>query len=341
MKNNLRKTLMLLSLVSLCACQKGSDLAQIFIYDSTDTFIASLKGYLSKNLDGYRDYTINYAERKQTTQNEQTISALGDSRTKILLMNTVDRLASSALIEKAEKKNVPIIFFNREPLSTDFASDWASKNCYYVGSDPSVEGTLQAQIADQIFGGKDAFASSVYDKNHDGWIQVAILKGEQGHQDTEQRSRYCVSELSKTLGYSVQIVSTAYCNWERSVARETMKTFYSSSIELLFANNDDMALGAIDYLKSLPSSSSSSSLPFDQQYFPIIGVDDTSAGQAAVEAGTLSGTVLNNAQRQASVIFDLMKHVLDGKDIPQYDASQVVPNGNFYHVLGEIIRKSA
>jgi len=339
MKNNLCKTLVLLSALALCACQKPVSLAQIFIYDSTDTFIGSLKGNLLKNLDGYIAYNVNSAERKQTTQNEQTISALEDSRTKILVMNTVDRLSSSALIEKAEKTDVPIIFFNREPLPTDFASDWASKNCYYVGSDPSVEGKLQARIADQIFGGKDAFSSSIYDKNNDGWIQVAILKGEQGHQDTEQRSRYCVSELSKTLGYNVQIVSTAYCNWERSVARETMKTFYNSSIELLFANNDDMALGAIDYLQTL--STSTPSAPFSQQFFPIIGVDDTAAGQAAVEAGTLSGTVLNNAQRQASVIFDLMKHVLDGKDIPQYDASQVVPNGNFYHVLGEIIRKAS
>jgi methyl-galactoside transport system substrate-binding protein len=358
MKNkNLGKTLLLLPFLALCACQSPSSIAQIFIYDSTDTFIGSLRLALERNLDGYLPYNdSHYAERKQTTQNEQTIEALNDSRTKILLMNTVDRLASSALIEKAESKNVPIIFFNREPLVSDFSGDWAQKNCFYVGGDPAVEGRLQADIANQIFGSAATYSTSGYDKNGDGIVDVAILKGEQGHQDTEQRSENCIARL-RSLGYTVNIIESAYCNWERSVAKSTMKTFYNSSIELLFSNNDDMALGAIDYLKELDSASSSiaassatssmvssvtssgSELPFSQRYFPIIGVDDTKAGQAAIDAGTLAGTVLNNASKQANVIFDLIQHVLDEKAIPSYPAEEVVPSGNFYHVLGQIVRR--
>jgi methyl-galactoside transport system substrate-binding protein len=361
MKHNLRKSLLLLPFLALSACQSPSKFVQIFLYDSTDTFIRSLRTELSSKLDSYIAYNVNYAERKQTTQNQQTIDALNDSRSKILIMNTVDRLASSALIEKAENKNIPIIFINREPLAEDFSGDWAQKNCYYVGSDPSYEGTLQAEIADTIFGKtRESFQTSVYDKNKDGVVQVALLKGEQGHQDTEQRSQYCISKL-KDLGYKVDVIETAYCNWERSVAKETMTKFYTSDIELLFSNNDDMALGAIDFLKnptpassSAVSSSSSSAvtsslissssesdpnLPFNQRYFPIIGVDDTKAGQAAIDEGTLSGTVLNDAANQAQVIFDLVKHVLDGNSIPSYDAKSVVPNGNFYHVLGQIVQK--
>ena len=353
MKRNLRKILLLLPFLALSACQSPSRLAQLFVYDSADTFINSLRVDLAKKLDGYIAYDINYAERKQTTQNQQTISALNDSRTAILVMNTVDRLASSALIEKAEKKNVPIIFINREPLSGDFSGSWAQKNCYYVGSDPSYEGTLQAEIAGTIFGPAASFKGSVYDKNGDGIVQVVLLKGEQGHQDAEQRSQHCISKL-KDLGYSVDVIETAYCNWERSVAKETMAKLYSQNIELLFSNNDDMALGAIDYLENLTfptsgesasvSSSSSMyqpdpSLPFDQRYFPIIGVDDTKAGQSAIDAGTLAGTVLNNADKQASVIFDLMKHILDGSPVPSYDVKSVVPNGNYYHVLGQIVQK--
>ena len=134
-----------------------------------------------------------------------------------------------------------------------------------------------------------------------------------------------------------------------------MKTLYSTKIELLFSNNDDMALGAINYLQqdlpatssasetsSIESSSSSSSsvnLSFAERYFPIIGVDDTEAGQAAINEGTLAGTVLNNAGKQAKVIADLIEHVLNGTPIPDYPVDEVVPSGNFYHVLGEIVRK--
>jgi len=352
---NMCKTLFLLPFLALFSCQSPTSLAQLFIYDSTDTFIHSLQMALEKKLsNGGIAYQPYYAERKQTTQNEQTIEALSDSRTEILVMNTVDRLASSALIEKAQSKNVPIVFFNREPLAGDFSGEWASKNCYYVGSDPAVEGRLQAEIADQIFGGKTAFASSVYDKNHDGVVDVALLKGERGHQDAEQRSEFCISKL-RDLGYTVNILASAYCNWEKNVAEETMKSLYSPKIELLFSNNDDMALGAINYLRqdlpapssisgesSVASSSDSSSgddLSFAERFFPIIGVDDTETGQAAINEGTLAGTVLNNAGKQANVIDDLIEHILNGTAIPDYPANEVVPSENFYHVLGEIVRK--
>ena len=80
MKHNLRKIALLLPFLALSACQSPSRVAQIFVYDSTDTFIKSLRTDLSAKLNGYIAYNVNYAERKQTTQNQQTIDALNDSR---------------------------------------------------------------------------------------------------------------------------------------------------------------------------------------------------------------------------------------------------------------------
>jgi ABC-type sugar transport system substrate-binding protein len=71
-------------------------LVQIFIYDSTDTFISSLTSLLEQDLNGVYENKISYAERKQATQNAQILDAIGDSRTKVLVVNTVDRLASSS-----------------------------------------------------------------------------------------------------------------------------------------------------------------------------------------------------------------------------------------------------
>lgn len=347
MKNNFLKTLLILPTICLGACQSVSRKAEIFIYDSTDAYVKSLQSHIIEDIDDYIDYHLNYAERKQMTQNEQFIEALNNSSTKIILINMVDRLASSALIEKAAIKKIPMIFMNREPLADDFSSSWATSNCFYVGGDPANQGTLQADIANDLFGGPTAFANSIYDKNKDGQIQVTILKGEQGHQDCEERSRYCISRL-KELGYNVQIQNSAYCNWERSLARESMKSLYNDNIELLFANNDEMALGAIEYLEndlkeetsSSSIDSSSDSVPFYQRFFPIIGVDATDDGQAAVKAGTLYGTVLNNAAEQALVITDLMKYLLDATPIPSYVDDNINIDANFYHVEGEKITKA-
>ena len=344
MNKILGKSLLLLPFLCLSACQATNGKAEIFIYDSTDTFIQSLQSHLVQDLQDYIAYHLNYAERKQMTQNDQFLTAINDSSTKILLMNMVDRLASSALIEKAETKKTPIIFMNREPLVSDFSSAWAQTDCYYVGGDPANQGSLQADIANDLFGGSSTFKGSTYDKNNDGIIQITIIKGEEGHQDSEQRSRYCISRLEE-LGYSVEIQNAAYCNWERALARKSMASLYNENTELLFANNDEMALGAIEYLeydlpKSTSSSSSQTDLPFYQRYFPIIGVDATDAGQAAVKAGTLYGTVLNDAIKQASVIVDLTKHLLDHQAIPTYGGEDISVSGNFYHAAGKKITKA-
>ncbi|MCH3976989.1 MAG: galactose ABC transporter substrate-binding protein [Bacilli bacterium] len=333
-----QKTLwLLISGLCLSGCSRPSRTAQLFSYDANDTFISSLFANIESKLSGYIDYKSYDGKRKQTIQNDDFISAIDDKSTSVVVMNTVDRFASSAIIEKGETKNVPIIFVNREPLMSDLlATDWSQENCFYVGANSSYEGILQGDIASEIFDGPSSYAHSVYDKNGDGIVQVAILKGEEGHQDSEQRSENCIAEL-RTLGYQVEILQISYCNWERETAKKMMESIYSDNIELLFANNDDMALGAIDYLKTI--SSLNSNLPFEREFFPIIGVDGTTQAMEAIQDGTLSGTVLNDGEKQAEVIFDIIKNILDGATLPDYD-SNIEITKNAYHVLGEKITKN-
>jgi methyl-galactoside transport system substrate-binding protein len=334
---------LLLPFLSLVACSSSNPLVQIFIYDSTDTFISSLTNSLEEKLSGVYENKIAYAERKQATQNAQILDAIADKNTKVLVVNTVDRLASSAIVEKAESLSpkLPVIFMNREPLKSVLTPDndeWVRQNCFYVGSDPAVEGQLQADIANALFGGPSLWLTSPYNKNKDAYVDVAIIKGEQGHQDSELRSTNCVSHL-KDLGYQVNVLETDYANWERSVAETLMETFYQPAIELLFCNNDDMALGAIDYLQSGKATVSKQSDNFAEKYCPIIGVDATEKGKAAVEAGTMTGTVLNDAATQAQVLSDLIAHAVSGKEMPTLSSSVVVDD-NFYHVRGKTVTKS-
>ena len=337
------KGALFLPFLCLAACANSSPLVQIFIYDSTDTFISSLTSLLEQDLNGVYENKISYAERKQATQNAQILDAIGESRTKVLVVNTVDRLASSAIVEKAESLSpkLPVIFMNREPLKSVLTPDndeWVRQNCCYVGSDPAVEGQLQADIANDLFGGPSLWASSPYNKNKDAYVDVAIIKGEQGYQDSELRSTNCVSHL-KELGYQVNVLETDYANWERSVAESLMETFYQPAIELLFCNNDDMALGAIDYLSSGKATASKESGTFAERYCPIIGVDATQKGKEAVENGTMTGTVLNDAATQAQVLSDLISHAVSGTSMPTYSSSVVVDD-NYYHVRGKTVTKN-
>lgn len=334
-----RKLLWLLALLPFVAsCADGGEAKRvgIYIYDSRDTFMASIASSLSEKLSGIEHY-FSYAEREQYDQTMALIEAIEDDSVGALVLNMVDRMASSAIIEKARLYDKPIVFVNRKPLDEDLSprsndeyASWVEENCFYVGTEPRYEGLLQAQIA-HIYLEEHPEA----DKNGDGVIQVGILKGELGHQDTEERTLYCVEGL-RERGYQVETVFSSYCNWERDTAKDAMASLTNlSEVELLFSNNDDMALGAIDYLLE----SGGETDDFAATYFPIVGVDATEPGQQAIRDGYLFGTVINNASLQAEVVGRIIRNKILGEPLRLDNIYELETVGNFYYVRGQILLK--
>ena len=334
------KPLLLGILTSLClvSCVKESlPEVAIFIYDSQDTFMLSLQESIQRELSGKFASSLSYAERNQVQQTLAAIAAI-DGGADALVINLVDRLSAGALIEKAYQEEVPIVFANRKPLTSDLDPEkksdyasWVKENCFYVGSYPLYEGATQSEIVDSFFEGPDGFASSPYDKNGDGIVQVAVMKGEQGHQDAEERTMACLQTLEE-LGYSYQLVATAYGNWERTAAFAETSKFPLDEIELLYSNNDDMALGVIDFLKTLLPGGNGF---ISKSFFPIVGVDATPAGRAAVDDGNMIGTVINDAAIQSEWIGYLLSELLLGDELPPVTAN-VVREGNYFYVEGGI-----
>ena len=325
----------LLPLLLLSSCGKKNTYVGVYAYDLSDTFINSLQNKIIKDLDPYYEHG-EYAEdamSSQTLQNSQLINDIDSHRICAAVVNTVDRLAASALIEKAEKNNIPLVFINREPLKEDLQKNaWSVANCFYVGGNPNAEGLAQAEIANSLFGGQSSFALSAFDKNKDGKIQVASVKGEKGHQDAEARTSSCIDGLSAS-GYNFEIVESVYCNWKRSEAYTAAKTFSSKNIELLFANNDAMALGVIQALQESDASSGVPLSDFKNRHYPIIGCDGTIEGKAAVSYGYMTGTVLNDDTTQAALVVDVLRKTIDNISIPAYD-SNVTFKDNYYYVAG-------
>lgn len=88
---------------------------------------------------------------------------------------------------------------------------------------------------------------------------------------------------------------------------------FGDQIEVVFANNDDMALGAIDACLAAEMAP----LPF------VVGVDATPPALEAVAEGTLQGTVLNDAQGQAREMLDLACDLAEGTS-PQVEDGHYV-----------------
>jgi methyl-galactoside transport system substrate-binding protein len=319
----------------LPSCQASQTDAAFFIYNKDDTFMASLDSKIFAELDQEgKTYLANYAALSQVTQNEQLSSAIEKKAAKVFAVNMVDRLAASSIITKADAASLPVVFYNRAPLTEDLL---AGKNSYYVGTDPTYEGESQGEMAAGLFG-DPANLASAYDKNGDGTIQLAIIKGEQGHQDTELRSRYCIKKLND-LGYKVDILATSYGNWTRTQGYASMKEIYEkygSSLELVFSNNDDMAVGAINYLvetKVFKASSDPSAQPF-----PIIGVDATEIGISYIQQGLLYGTIKNDADGQAKAITSFISYLAAGKAIDSSFPFELT-EGRIVNVKGQKVTK--
>ena len=106
------------------------------------------------------------------------------------------------------------------------------------------------------------------------------------------------------------------------------------NIELLISNNDAMAIGAINYLKTIMVGEES----FIEQFFPIIGVDGTRDGLKAISEGYMLGTVYNDEVVQANLLKSLYLNIVEQEVSINLDEN-ITKNGNFYYVKGEKITK--
>ena len=244
------------------------------------------------------------ATNSQIIQNEQVDQLLNENS--ILIINPVDRLSAFSIIEKAQKKNAKIIFFNREPLSSDLQ---LYDQVYYVGADAIQSAELQASLIMDLFGNPDHL--NRFDKNQDGIIQTVLLKGEQGHQDAEARTQFVVSTL-EDAGYTLDLLDMDIDNWDRSLAKDSTLAWakaYGDRIELIVSNNDAMALGAVDGLVEMGLISDSNldgSIDNTiEPWIPVVGIDGLDEAVESIRSGYLYGTIVNDSASMAKAIVEL------------------------------------
>ncbi|MDD7218922.1 MAG: galactose ABC transporter substrate-binding protein [Clostridia bacterium] len=281
----------------------------VTLYDQYDTFISELMNVFTSCASQKEEESgiaINIevldASGSQTTQNEQ-VQMLVEKGCDVICVNLVDRTEPTTITDMAEKNGVPIIFFNRELVSEDLER-W--DQLYYVGADAFESGVLQGKLAAEEFQNNPEM-----DKNGDGVCQYIVLEGEAGHQDSIVRTEYSINTLMEQ-GVEVEKLGYAIANWNRAQAQTktaTMFAQYGDKIELILANNDDMALGAIDELKV-------SGLP-REEWPVVIGIDGTDVGLEAVKRGEMTATVYNDKEGQAMGMLELAFSIVTGNPLPE------------------------
>lgn len=287
---------------SLCACESqqlsGEDKVRVGVayYNQSDTFLNELIACFKEELQSFESddlevtVTVRDAAGSQRTQDDQVKEML-DAGCNVLCVNLVDRADPSEIIDLARERDIPIIFFNREPVAEDLMQQ---DGLYYVGAEAEESGIMQGELAVDAIRHNDRI-----DRNKDGKIQYVVLEGEAGHQDAIIRTENAVETL-KSNGIALEKLSYQIANWNRAQAQNRMEQMigqYQNKIELVLANNDDMALGAMDAYRKL--NYTESALPV------FFGIDGTDVGLQAVRDGKMAGTVYNDKEGQAEAMAKL------------------------------------
>ncbi|MDE6662424.1 MAG: galactose ABC transporter substrate-binding protein [Lachnospiraceae bacterium] len=327
----LKILLMLAVCILLTSCQgvrkeetKNSIRIGISLYRADDTFINNLRSIMEEKAKEFERETgikvtldIQDAKGSQNTQNNQVdrFISLGCD---VLCINPVDRMEASAIIDRAMTAEVPVVFFNRQPVEEDM-NRW--DQLYYVGVDAKETAILQGEMIVELY--KEH--PEAVDINGDGVISYVMLEGETSHQDSLIRTEWSVQTL-KDGGVPIEKITGGIANWERSQASALMEqwmTEYPDSIELVISNNDDMALGAIDAVERA-----------EVTLMNVIGIDGTTPGLEALESGKLLGTVSANKELYASAIVELAAScALKQKPPEEYSLT----DGNYYWTPQEIL----
>lgn len=174
---------------------------------------------------------------------------------------------------KASAGDIPIVFINSCPDEKQLKEG----KYIYAGSDEFVAGQFQAEyVLDRLAGNKE--------------INVVLLKGERAHSATNGRTKG-VKQTLESSGKTVNYVFEDYADWDQELAAHLFETFLKtgSPVDCVLCENDSMALGVIEVCREAG---------IDLRTLPVLGVDATADGCAAIESGEMAFTVCQSGSGQ-------------------------------------------
>ena len=280
-----------------------------FMFENSNTFTT----YIRKGLESYgkeNNVTVDSFDGKsdQSTQTDAITTALAKGEYDLIVVNPVDSGAGTTINNLCRDNNVPVIFADRAPDLVGGVLDEYEQS-YYVGLDWSDPGKVQAEMLYEDWKADPAR----FDKNGDGVLQYVLLQGNVAQQNAIYRTEAIHTLMDQWNGDGTmknEELDIQDGNWSSDKGKDVMDTWnvkYGDQIEAVLCNNDTMAMGAIESLKTAGA--------FDGQDGPAVyGINGIPDVWEMVESGHMAGTVLTSPYREAVAIIDMSRNICAGKD---------------------------
>ena len=290
----------------------------VSIYQFTDNFMTlyrnEIENYFKTLETDDVKYEIIMADGKndmaeQTNQVQNFITQGVD----VIILNLVQTSSADAVIDQIVAAGIPLVLINREPLAYDkdgktldeaYEGILNNAKVCYVGADARQSGTFQGEMVCEL--------DNHGDINGDGKISYIMIEGDPENIDAQYRTQFSVKALTDA-GYEVECLDDQVGNWDQTKGQELCAnalTAYGDKIEVVFCNNDAMALGA-----STAIITAGRTVGKD---IYLLGVDALEEAVQLVKDGEMTGTVLNDHIGQSHTAVDVAVKLLNGEEIQNY-----------------------
>ncbi|MDW9787293.1 substrate-binding domain-containing protein [Sinorhizobium meliloti] len=195
-----------------------------------------------------------------------------------IIVVAVDGDSTPALTKMATDAGIPIVYANHPPADVDELPETAA----FVGSNEIDSGTLETKEVCRLLGGKGA---------------AYVLMGPLNNHSSLTRTKDIHDVIATDECKGMSVIEEQSANWDRLEAANIMTNWLSTGREFdaVIANNDEMAIGAIQAMKAAG---------VDMSKVVVGGIDATPDGLAAIAAGDLDVTVFQNAIAQGAAAMD-------------------------------------
>jgi len=280
----------------------------VFIDNFNDLFVSNVMKDL-KNIQEENKTKVQFtffdAKGNQVIQNASIDNALNDNFD-LFVINPVstDINQLNVVLTKIMQKNIPLILYYAQTKPfIDLIRPYGKG--VIIDTDIEQSGILQGKIISNIWNAR----KDILDRNKDDVMQYVMLKGPANSPETIARSKYSIQSLNEERINNEELTSIV-CNWDKDCAKSAIESYFlmnGNKIEAIIANNDAMAIGAIEALQKYGYNKGDNS-----KYIPVVGVDALPEAQELIKQGLMTGTVVQDPLIHANAIYTIGMNLISG-----------------------------
>jgi inositol transport system substrate-binding protein len=270
-----------------------------------DNFLTVLRNRMSDYAKTLPGVSVQIADAQDDISNQlsqvQNFIANGVDA---IIVNPVDTSATAAITKAAADAGMPLVYVNREPIDVNKLGPKAA----FVASNEAESGTLETKEICKLLGGKG---------------NILVIEGQLRNQAAVQRTKDIHEVIATPECSGIKIIAEQTAEWDRTKGQNLMTNWLSKGMQFdaVVSNNDEMAIGAIQAMKSAG---------VDTKKAIVGGVDATQDALASMQAGDLKVTVFQDAAGQGKGAVDTALALAAGKPVDKkvYIPFQLVTPAN-------------